>query len=74
MLVGRGIRSGRFRRVNPEEAGAVILALIDGVALQRTFDAKAFTHDRAVRFCEEAILRYLASTTPSRARLASRVP
>lgn len=58
-LVAKGIRSGVFRRVDPEEAGAVILALVDGVSLQRTFDAKAFTRERAARFCEDAITRYL---------------
>jgi len=58
-LVLKGARTGVFRRVDPEEAGAVILAVIDGVSLQRTFDAKAFTPERAARFCEDAIARYL---------------
>ena len=59
-LVAEGVRAGLFRRVNPEEAGAIILALVDGIALQRTFDGKAFTLERASRFCEEAVSRYLA--------------
>jgi AcrR family transcriptional regulator len=58
-LVLKGVRTGRFRRVDPDEAGAIILALIDGVALQRTFDARAFTRDRARQFCEDAVMRYL---------------
>ncbi len=58
-LVAKGMRSGVFRRVDPEEAGAVILALIDGISLQRTFDSKAFSRERSARFCEEAIARYL---------------
>lgn len=58
-LVLEGARSGLFRRIDPEEAGAVILALVDGVSLQRTFDPKAFTREQATRFCEEAIRRYL---------------
>ena len=58
-LVAQGVRAGLFRRVNPEEAGAIILAVVDGVSLQRTFDPKAFTLRRAVRFCEDAITRYL---------------
>jgi AcrR family transcriptional regulator len=58
-LVAQGVRSGAFRRVDPEEAGAVVLALVDGVALQRTFDPKAFTRAQAARFCEEALARYL---------------
>ena len=58
-LVGQGVRHGQFRRVDPEEAGAVVLALVDGISLQRTFDPKAFTRERAARFCEDAITRYL---------------
>lgn len=60
-LVAQGVRAGVFRRVDPEEAGALILAVVDGVSLQRTFDPKAFTLTRAVRFSEDAITRYLAT-------------
>jgi AcrR family transcriptional regulator len=60
--VKHGIRAGAFRRVDPEEAGAVILALVDGLSLQRAFDANAITLDRATRACEEAVTRYLART------------
>jgi AcrR family transcriptional regulator len=42
-----------------EEAGSVILALVDGISLQRTFDPKALTLARATRVCEEAALRFL---------------
>jgi AcrR family transcriptional regulator len=59
-LVADGVRHGLFRRVDPEEAGAIVLALLDGVSLQRTFDPKAFTLARATRFCEDVIARYLA--------------
>jgi AcrR family transcriptional regulator len=58
--VKHGIRAGAFRRVGPEEAGAVILALIDGLSLQRTFDPEAITLERATRACEEAVARYLS--------------
>lgn len=58
-LVAQGVREELFRRVDPDEAGAVILALVDGVSLQRAFDPKAFGLERATRFCEDAILRYL---------------
>src|SRR6185436_14407583 len=43
--VALGTREGVFRRVDPVEAGAVILALVDGLSLQCTFDARA--HPRA---------------------------
>ena len=59
-LVAHGVRAGVFRRVDPEEAGAVILALVDGISLQRTFDRRAFSRERATRFCEDAATRYLA--------------
>ena len=58
-VVAQGVRAREFRRIDPEEAGAIILAIVDGISLQRTFDAKAFTLARATRFCEEAIMRYL---------------
>lgn len=59
-VVVHGIRLGMFRRIEPDYAGAVILALVDGVSLQLTFDPKAFTSAEAVRFCGEAAFRYLA--------------
>jgi AcrR family transcriptional regulator len=60
VTVRQGIRAGVFRRVEPEEAGAVILALVDGLSLQRTFDPHALTLERATRACEDAVARYLA--------------
>ena len=59
LLVADGLRSKVFRRVDPEEAGAIILAVVDGISLQRMFDPKAFTLERAVQFSTEAIERYL---------------
>lgn len=59
-LVGRGVRDGRFRRVDALQAAAVILGLVDGVSLQLTFDPGAFSVATATRFCEDAVLRYLA--------------
>ena len=59
-LVTQGVRAGRFRRVDPAQAAAVILGVVDGVSLQMTFDPKAFSAATAARFCEEALLRYLA--------------
>jgi TetR/AcrR family transcriptional regulator, transcriptional repressor of bet genes len=58
-VVAEGVRAKLFRRVDPEEAGAFILAVIDGISLQRMFDPKAFTLDRAARLCEDGIERYL---------------
>ena len=60
--VAQGVRDGAFRRVDPEEAGAVILALVDGLSLQRAFDPRALGLERATRSCEDAVARYLART------------
>jgi AcrR family transcriptional regulator len=59
-LVVQGVRSGRFRRVDPKQAAAVILGLVDGVSLQVTFDPQAFSVAAAARVCEDALRRYLA--------------
>lgn len=59
-ITTQGARAGLFRRVKPEHAGAVILALVDGLSLQVTFDLKVFTAAQAARLGEEAVLRYLA--------------
>jgi TetR/AcrR family transcriptional repressor of bet genes len=58
-LVTQGIRAGRYRRLDTAHAAAVILGLLDGVALQLTFDRRAFSVAEATRFCEEALRRYL---------------
>jgi AcrR family transcriptional regulator len=59
-LVVQGVRSGRFRRVDPKQAAAVILGLVDGVSLQVTFDPQAFSVAAAAGVCEDALRRYLA--------------
>jgi hypothetical protein len=59
-LVERGIRAGDYRRVDVQHTAAVILGLLDGVSLQLTFDSRAFSVVEAARFCEEAVVRYLA--------------
>jgi AcrR family transcriptional regulator len=61
-VVTQGTRAGMFRRLDPEEAGAVILALVDGLSLQRTFDPQALSLARATRSCEDAVARYLQKT------------
>jgi len=58
-LIAQGIRAGTFRRIDRLQAAAVILALVDGVSLQLTFDPKAFGIATAVQFCEDALTRFL---------------
>lgn len=61
-LVEQGIRAGRYRRLDASRAAAVILGLLDGVSLQLTFDPRAFGVADAARFCEAALVRYLAGS------------
>jgi AcrR family transcriptional regulator len=58
-LLTQGIRAGVFRRVNVTQAAAVIVGLMDGVALQLTFDPPALPLNTAVHCCYEAVARYL---------------
>ena len=76
--IARGVAEGAFRRLDPAEAGAVILALLDGLSLQLRFedgdDARGDRSDRArrrrgrrplaraARLAEEALVRYLTPT------------
>lgn len=57
-IVAQGAKADRFRPVKAQQAGAVILGLVDGLSLQITFDPGAFTLTEAKRFCEDAVLRY----------------
>jgi AcrR family transcriptional regulator len=63
-LLADGVRAGRFRPVDPRRGAAVVLGLVDGLSLQLTFDPDAFTLAEAARFCDDALGRYLARTTP----------
>jgi len=65
-LVADGIRAGHWRAVDPAHAATVILGLLDGVALQLTFDPRVLPVASAARLCDHAIARYLAA--PRRGR------
>jgi AcrR family transcriptional regulator len=75
-LIGRivraGIRRGDFRPLVPDHAGAVILALLDGLSLQRSFDPTALSFEDAVRLGQSAVLRFLARPRRRRRRRARR--
>jgi AcrR family transcriptional regulator len=58
--VARGVAEGAFRRADPVAASVVVLALLDGLSLQLTFDRRRVPLERAVRLGEAALLRYLA--------------
>lgn len=63
--LAQGIALGQFRPVDVEEAAAVTLALLDGLALQLTFDRGLMTLPRAARAAETALFRYLTTGDPT---------
>jgi AcrR family transcriptional regulator len=63
--LARGVASGEFRPIDVEEAAAVVLALVDGLSLQLTFDRGLMTLPRAARAAETAIVRYLENGDPT---------
>jgi AcrR family transcriptional regulator len=70
-LVAQGARAGHFRSVDAVEAGAVILALVDGISLQRTFEPGVLSLERATRVCADAAARYLAPSAPKSSQFSS---
>ena len=66
--VTRGVAAGAFRRAAPDEAAAVILALVDGLSLQLTFDPDLMSLGRAARVAEEALGAYLGAADRPDAR------
>src|SRR2546426_280441 len=58
------VMAGLDRRVDVVQAAAVVLALVDGVSLQLTFDPRAFGAAAAVRLCEDVLTRYLEKEAP----------
>jgi len=64
VVLERGRATGHVRRVNPEEAAAVVLGLLDGLSLQLTFDRRLMTLPRAARLAETVLARYLTPGDP----------
>ena len=58
-LIAAGVTEGVFRRVRVAEASAVVLAVLDGLSLQITFDADVMSLARAERVGEAALLACL---------------
>ena len=59
-LIEEGIRTGAFRAVRPVDTAFVILALVDGLSLQLTFEPEPMRAARAARLVDDALARYLA--------------
>jgi TetR/AcrR family transcriptional regulator, transcriptional repressor of bet genes len=59
--LAQGVAAGEFRQVDVQEAAAVVLAVLDGLSLQLTFDRGVMTLPRAARAAEAALFRYLTT-------------
>jgi AcrR family transcriptional regulator len=57
--LAHGVSTGEFRRTDVEEAAVVVLAVLDGLSLQLTFDRGLMTLPRAARAAEAALIAYL---------------
>ena len=58
-IIEQGVRDGEFKAVNILHASAMVLALIDGVSLQLTFEKNLMTVRKAERLCEEVLFAYI---------------
>ncbi|HEX4993958.1 MAG TPA: TetR family transcriptional regulator C-terminal domain-containing protein [Methylomirabilota bacterium] len=63
--LARGVATGEFRRIDVKEAAALVLAVLDGLSLQLTFDRGLMTVPRAARAAETVLLRYLVKGDPT---------
>lgn len=57
--IRQGVLEGRLRRLAPDGAAAVVLAVLDGLSLQHTFDRRALPRATAERLCEDVLWTYL---------------
>lgn len=58
-IIQQGISQGVFRKGDPLQFASLIIAIIDGIALQWLFDEGAFVYDDMIKNCEEAIMASL---------------
>ena len=58
-IIEQGVREGDFKPVNIVHASAMVLALIDGISLQLTFDRNLMTVRKAERLCEEVLFEHI---------------
>jgi AcrR family transcriptional regulator len=59
--LAQGVAEGALRRAPTGEAAALVLALVDGMSLQLTFDPALMSPARAARLIEDALWRCLAA-------------
>lgn len=54
-----GINSGRFRNVNQNSIGAIVVALTIGIGMQWVMDRDAFEYLEATKMAEDMLIAYL---------------
>jgi len=59
-VIEQGIREGQFRRVDVTETSAMVLAVVDGVSLQLTFERRLMRAAPAEQLCSDLLLGYLS--------------
>ena len=59
IIIQQGITSGVFRKGEATQFASMIIAMIDGIALQWLFDEGVYNYDEIVKNSEEAILNFL---------------
>jgi AcrR family transcriptional regulator len=59
-IIEQGVRDGDFKPANIVDTSAMVLALIDGMSLQLTFDKSLLTLTRAERLCEKILFQHIA--------------
>lgn len=59
VIIQQGITQGVFRKGEAQQFASMIIAMIDGIALQWLFDEGVYNYDEIVKNCEEAILNFL---------------
>jgi AcrR family transcriptional regulator len=59
-IIEQGVRDGDFKPANIVDTSAMVLALIDGMSLQLTFEKSLMTLTKAERLCEKILFQYIA--------------
>ncbi len=54
-----GLENGKYRKVIPEQIGAIAMAVIIGIGIQWVIDEKAFDYEKVAKIAEDMIMLYM---------------
>lgn len=54
-----GLESGKYRKVVPEQIGAIAMAVIIGIGIQWVIDENAFDYEKVAKIAEDMIMLYM---------------